>query len=136
MILDTVAIKSTIGQCIRRYRERAGITQAELGKAIGRAGQTVYSLENGRQWAEYETLEAIAKHLGFPVDHLFASEIVMVKPTPEEALAVLAESLAAKKTHPQADLFAAIEGATPGQIKTIREALGLADQREDALKKR
>ncbi|MDE6636629.1 MAG: DUF3791 domain-containing protein [Muribaculaceae bacterium] len=38
---------TTLGACIRMERERAGLTQVELGKRIGLKGSRVSKIENG-----------------------------------------------------------------------------------------
>ena len=55
---------STQGDKIREYRERKGITQEELGKALGTTKQTIFKYETGKITnIPYSKVEKIAKAL-------------------------------------------------------------------------
>lgn len=132
-----VNIKKTLGLRLRELRKRAGHKAVEtLSERMGVHPSTVYEIERGENWLSPEMAEKYVSALNIPLGALFADSPVKVKPTPEEALEVLSDALAARKDHPLADLFRAMEGATPGQIEVIRNVLNLADQSENALKKR
>jgi len=64
--------RQSIGNRIRRLREAAGMTQAELSSrsAIGRV--TLVRIENGEQSPRYETLIALSRALGLPLAELLA----------------------------------------------------------------
>lgn len=57
-------ILKTIGRQIKLWRERAGLTQAELGQRIGYSEEQVSSVERGRRPPKREFLEAADEVLG------------------------------------------------------------------------
>ena len=60
----------TLGEHIREVRERAGMTQAELGKKVGVSGVAIMRYEKGSRQPRFEQLEAIAAALEVPVTAL------------------------------------------------------------------
>ncbi|MFE4667897.1 Scr1 family TA system antitoxin-like transcriptional regulator [Streptomyces sp. NPDC056716] len=46
---ESLAVLRTIGRFIKAFRERSGLTQAELGKAVGYSEEQVSSIERGRR---------------------------------------------------------------------------------------
>lgn len=64
-------LRKYLGIQIRAARERTGISQEQLGEDIGVSKQTIYRLEKGLAWPEYENLEAIAARLGIKPEALF-----------------------------------------------------------------
>ena len=53
-----------IGSLIRKYRKSRGMTQEELGLAIGLQGKTgICKIETGKSTVSYETVMAISKAL-------------------------------------------------------------------------
>lgn len=68
--------RQALGQRIRHFRERVGITQDTLatGAGIGRA--TLVRLETGTQSPRYTTLLALAEALGIPVSDLLMSDVI------------------------------------------------------------
>ena len=70
--LQTVAAagRQSIGSRIRRLRETAGITQAELSSRSGIGRVTLVRIENGEQSPRYETLVALSRALGRPLAEL------------------------------------------------------------------
>ncbi|MET8830551.1 helix-turn-helix transcriptional regulator [Streptomyces sp. NPDC004610] len=46
---ESVAVLRTVGRIIKIYRERSGLTQAELGKALGYSEEQVSSVERGKR---------------------------------------------------------------------------------------
>lgn len=69
---------SIIGKQIQKFRKAAGITQKELGAAIGISNQAVSQWEGGGT-PDISLLPAIAERLGVTIDALFCRE----KVTPE-----------------------------------------------------
>ncbi|MGW5353613.1 helix-turn-helix domain-containing protein [Streptomyces sp. NPDC004031] len=55
---------SAVGRQIRLWRERAGMTQPELGKHIGYSNETVSSVERGRRVPKPEFLDAADEATG------------------------------------------------------------------------
>lgn len=52
-----------IGELIRAAREKAGLTQEELGQRIGLTRTSITNIENGRQNIQVHTLYSIASVL-------------------------------------------------------------------------
>ncbi|SMF84126.1 DNA-binding transcriptional regulator, XRE-family HTH domain [Tistlia consotensis] len=69
-----MSLKAELGRAIRHHRERTGLTQLQLGEAIGRSLQAVGNIERGKSFPELETLEAIAHALDTPVREFFPRE--------------------------------------------------------------
>ena len=55
---------------LRRARESAGLSQAELAEEIGVARTTIVSLESGKTRLFNKNLQRIAGHLRLPVEEL------------------------------------------------------------------
>lgn len=62
----------TMGQLIKAARERAGMTQEELGKKIGVTGVAIMRYEKGQRQPRLAQLQAIAAALGVPVQDLIS----------------------------------------------------------------
>lgn len=60
----------TMGQLIKAARERAGMTQEELGKKIGVTGVAIMRYEKGQRQPRLAQLQAIAAALGVGVAQL------------------------------------------------------------------
>lgn len=63
-----------IGKRIRKLREAAGLTQAELADALGKALSSISQIERGVVLPSVSTIEAIAKAVGQSLDQVFAQE--------------------------------------------------------------
>ena len=63
-----------ISNRIREVREARGLTQSELGAAIGLTRQTVAAIEQRRYSPSLEAAFRIARVFGEPLDALFAWE--------------------------------------------------------------
>lgn len=64
-----------ISNRVRELRDRyGGMTQAELGAAIGVTRQTVIAIEQGRYSPSLETAFRIAKAFGVGLDDVFSWE--------------------------------------------------------------
>jgi transcriptional regulator with XRE-family HTH domain len=59
---------------LRRLREQAALSQAELAQKAGLSRATVVSLESGRAGAQYATVRKIAQVLGVEPAELMAGE--------------------------------------------------------------
>jgi ribosome-binding protein aMBF1 (putative translation factor) len=57
-------ILKTVGRQVKLRRERAGLEQAELGRAIGYSEEQVSSVERGRRAPKPESLDAADEVLG------------------------------------------------------------------------
>ncbi|WP_270288567.1 helix-turn-helix domain-containing protein [Enterocloster bolteae] len=60
----------TIGGNIKKYREKKGLTQKELGAALGLAEITIRQYENNKREPKYERLYVIADVLSVSVSDL------------------------------------------------------------------
>ncbi len=56
---------------VREQRTQRGISQAELGSALGVSRQTVISIENGRYLPSLPLAFRIARFFGLTVDKMF-----------------------------------------------------------------
>lgn len=118
--------KKSLGAAIRRWREQKGMSQEELAKAAGDLDkQTIYRLEKGRVWPEYESLEKICNVLGVSLE----DEVGVPNPPPPakksaklelfELVASLDDKLAATALP---GIQAIIEGLLPpGGSKNLRK---------------
>lgn len=80
----SMADRNALGPLVASLREERGLTQAELGKAIGLSRQRVTQLEGGRtQWPSSEIFNALAVALDVPVTVLLRAAGVAM-PVPEE----------------------------------------------------
>lgn len=62
------------GARLRRMRERAGLKQVDLGKALGVTRSHIGLVENGRAGVSVERLQAWVEACGSTMSELFASE--------------------------------------------------------------
>ena len=60
----------TIGENIKKYREKKGLTQKELGAALGLAEITIRQYESNKREPKYEILFSIADALNISIDDL------------------------------------------------------------------
>lgn len=60
-----------IENSVKDQRERLGLTQAELGQAIGLTRQSIIAIEKGRFTPSIQTVLLLARTLNTPVDQLF-----------------------------------------------------------------
>lgn len=73
-----------VGANIKRHRQLGGLSQTELGKALGVSFQQVQKYENGRNRVSASALQKIADILCVPVSTLFGqqpAEIAIVRRT-------------------------------------------------------
>ena len=56
---------------LKRCREAAGLTQAELGRRLGITRAAVYCWESGTNWPSAYWLPLISEILGCSIDELF-----------------------------------------------------------------
>ncbi|WP_367322450.1 helix-turn-helix transcriptional regulator [Streptomyces sp. HUAS ZL42] len=61
---EAAAVLRTVGRQIKMWREPAGLTQAELGDAIGYGGEMVSSVERGRRIPKPDFLDKADEVLG------------------------------------------------------------------------
>ena len=64
----------SIKENIKFYREKLNISQRELGRRIGKTGQLISSIEQGKSTPSMETLKNIAKTLEVDINQLLYEE--------------------------------------------------------------
>lgn len=64
----------TIGDKIRHYRNKMGLTQKKLGELSGTSERTIQQYEGGKRQPRLEQLKKIATALNTPIVDLFESE--------------------------------------------------------------
>lgn len=57
------SLRRQVGTKVRHYRERAGLTQTELGELIGKSLETIGRIERGSSAPSLELLEKLAEAL-------------------------------------------------------------------------
>ena len=84
--LDDEKKISVICRSIKRYREKLGIEQKELGRRIGVLGNSVSNWENGRSRPDVDLLPKICKALGITLYELFDIDDPMLRHTKREQM--------------------------------------------------
>ncbi len=64
MARDRLEFARAVGMVIRRLREKRGLSQAQLGDAIGVSQGSVWNIEHGRNAMDLNTLRDYAEALG------------------------------------------------------------------------
>jgi putative transcriptional regulator len=59
---------------VSQLRSQAGLSQGELGSALGVSRQTINSIENGRYLPSLPLALALARLFGTPVESMFIDE--------------------------------------------------------------
>ena len=79
---------SSFGKVLRRLRKQDGLTQTDLGKALGISYSAVSMYERGEREPNFETLEVIADYFNVSMDYLYNKETEKspdaAPPTPRE----------------------------------------------------
>jgi len=65
----------TGGETIKLYRKALGITQQQLGEAVGKSRATIAKVEAGKSRIDIDTMVRIAAHLNIPIALVFRDEI-------------------------------------------------------------
>lgn len=63
--------RGRVSNQVRRRREAAGMTQAELGELVGATRQTIIAIEAEKYAPSLELAFRLARNFGCPVDELF-----------------------------------------------------------------
>jgi transcriptional regulator with XRE-family HTH domain len=91
-----------MGQLIRRAREEAGISQADLARSIYRRQSALSQIENGKMRVDAETLLYLSSALNKPIRHFFPDELM---PRRDDELSFAeAQLLELARSLPPADL--------------------------------
>lgn len=80
-------VKKEIGTRIKKARERIGLSQEELGFAVGKSQDAISAYENGTRGIQSADLPVFAKTLDVPIAYFFGSE------NPEEEMLAIFERL-------------------------------------------
>ena len=56
---------------VRELRTQSGLSQGDLGEALGVSRQTINSIENGRYLPSLPLALSIARHFASPVEDIF-----------------------------------------------------------------
>ncbi|GGQ52829.1 helix-turn-helix domain-containing protein [Couchioplanes azureus] len=132
---------ATIAAALRRERERAGISLAELARRAGLAKSTLSQLENGSGNPSIETLWSLGVALGVPFSRLVeppAPTVRVVRANDQVRLRAdqadfAASLLAAGSTHARRDLYVLelepgqprqAEAHIPGSVEHVVVAAG------------
>lgn len=98
----------TLGDVIRLARERAGLTQSELGKAAGISAAQISQIETGaRRDPQFSTVSRIATVLGVPMDQLAADAGLI--PMPHRKTQSLREAEIVRAVHEAERLLGLLE---------------------------
>ena len=74
MTIDkTKSYDFNVGENIRLWREFKGVKQLELAKSIGKSKSTISNIESGKEKANTNIVEDIAKALGLEPTQLYSS---------------------------------------------------------------
>jgi transcriptional regulator with XRE-family HTH domain len=65
------SLQQQVGYLIRHYRERAGLTQAQVADRTNRSVEMIGRIERGGVSPSFETLEQLARVLDTPVREFF-----------------------------------------------------------------
>jgi transcriptional regulator with XRE-family HTH domain len=101
---------ATLGTVVRQYRERAGLTQAQLAERAGLADATISRVERGRLHPSADLIGKLASALGVTVDDLLRRRSPPRDPKVRASVA---------------RLVAAVEGLDDGQVDDVRKAVVL-----------
>lgn len=94
-------VRAGIGQRVREHRVRLGLTQAQVGEPVYRAGY-ISNVEHGRVTPSLDAVAHMAARLGVQSADLVGADAAPIRP--EDALARAAELLAqALHNAPEAD---------------------------------
>lgn len=66
----------TVGEHVRRARQKAEMTQKQLADLSGIRDSTISQIEKGRQGANLSTAELLADALGISIDELVGHKVV------------------------------------------------------------
>lgn len=127
-------IKKLVGNRFRSLRKRAGFVSAEAAaEALGVHPNSVYELERGDNWISPEMLNKAIDVFQVPAPHFFGDQ-EPIRPTPSEALDVLAKAIAKPGlSSGPADLVALLSTAGEAEWAAVRVALeGTAMGKEHA----
>lgn len=72
--VDYEATRSHLARAIRKYRQRANLSQHQLAKALGVSQNSISQWESGEFTPRFEKVPVLASFLGIPIEEIFAYE--------------------------------------------------------------
>lgn len=115
----------TIATNVRNYRTLRGLSQSELAVKIKSVQKTVSNYETEASGITLEMLRRIAGALDIEETDLaypgVAPEAIVVKPSPEEALDIIAKALRAKTPAIEDPRLAALVARWPDLEKDVKD---------------
>ncbi len=78
--MDEKEFGRKLGARLKELRKRKGLTAGELGEAIGKSPDTVYSYEEGSRAVPLQTLLTLAEIYGESLDDMLASRVTANRP--------------------------------------------------------
>ena len=92
-------IRKRVGLNVRSHRKRLRISQEQLAEKCEVSLGTIQLLESGKVWPSYNTIVALAGTFKVPQALLFTlDDAPRPRPSPDEALEVLAEFIHTRTT--------------------------------------
>ena len=85
------------GNVLRRYREKAGMDQGSVGRAIGYSTNTISNWENGVSRPDIDAIPKLCALLGIPLTVFFGIECDPASPAQEQQLLQDYRSLSARR---------------------------------------
>lgn len=105
----------TIGENIKSLRESRGITQAQLGDAVGVSEKAVSAWETGKREPRVGVVEKLAEFFGVTAGMLFCSEECGTEPS-SDFEKFMVEAYRHMDAEQRAFLRAALVGALTGRM--------------------
>lgn len=136
-------IKEIFGANLAAFRAAAKLSQDELAERVGlKSGVSISRMENGNKFVSDKTLGKIARVLEKDPSEFFVTPGYQPKPTPEEALQILAEAIRKPVRLPtpleeKPEILRLIEGRSAKEISSLTRLVKdwIADEDEMSLSK-
>jgi len=104
-------LRRQVGNMVRHHRERAGVTQAELGDLVGKSLETIGRIERGATAPSLALLEKLAAAL---------------KVDPRDLLGVGNFAAKSRRADPLAKLLDKVAGLSDAEIERAEKLLTIA----------
>lgn len=90
------------GKRIKELRKKRGLTQEQLGEAVGLSYKTINYIENGVRGTTIDNMEIMADYFGVSIDYLVRGKEL------DDGLSILLEELSEEKRELAMRLFSGI----------------------------
>lgn len=107
------AIKVKLGQVVREFRKQRGLTQAQLGRAVGVTLSQISNIETGHTPPSLDTLVRIARTLRVPLSEVFAFD----------------GTNGARGSEQRAKIMALVSAMTPNELGLAHDLIAVAARR-------